>query len=418
MRRWICGLALILTLLGHSCFADKPLFQFVPYSEPLPTLHGPAGTPGPTAVPTEEPAPPEEELPYTLGAAAFPEEEGEARKVLLSFLGDCNLGCNEIDHGKKKSLDYFISQYGYGYCFDRVRYILEQDELTVGNLECILSDTPDGLDAKTKKYYNFRAYESCADILKQGSVEAVTVANNHIGDYGQPGFDATARVLDAGGIGWFGSTEFGGQYYVYESAGVRIGFVGSYKSYYWLHVEEMEELFRRLREDEGCQVIIGVIHCGVEYDKRHDDNQVKIARKFIRWGADIVVGHHPHVLQGYEVLEGAPVYYSLGNFVFAGNFQVKAKYTAILQLALSFGEDGSFLGSRANFIPCRLSEHHEINYYQPYPVTGTDAQRAVRQIQYDTRDPWRIRDYVEGIGAMQDFIPAVDHDQIIGGTDE
>ena len=116
--------------------------------------------------------------------------------------------------------------------------------------------------------------------------------------------------------------------------------------------------------------------------------------------------------------DGKMIFYSLGNFVFAGNFQVKAKYTAILQLALSFGEDGSFLGSRANFIPCRLSEHHEINYYQPYPVTGTDAQRAIRQIQYDTRDPWRIRDYVEGVGAMQDFIPAVDHDQITGGTDE
>ena len=170
----------------------------------------------------------------------------------------------------------------------------------------------------------------------------------------------------------------------------------------------MQALFDELRA-EGCQVIIGVIHAGVEYDKRHDYNQVKIARRFIEWGADIVVGHHPHVLQGYEVMDGVPVYYSLGNFVFAGNFQVKTRYTAILQLALSFSEDGRYLGSRANFIPCRLSEHSEINYYQPYPVTGREAGLAIRQIQYDTKDPWRIRDYVENIGAMQDFVPAVEH---------
>ena len=407
MHRRMLVCLMTLALLCASLPAAADLYQFVPYDD-MPTLPPPGAptrtpTPAPTVAPTPEPP-----TAYTLGVAAFPEESGEKRKVLLSFLGDCTLGMNEIDHGKKKSLDYFIGQYGYGYCFDRVRYILEQDELTVGNLECVLADTADGLDAQTKKTYNFRAYESYVGILEQGSVEAVTVANNHIGDYGRPGFDATARVLDASRVRWFGSTDYGGRACIYETGGIRVGFVGSHVAYYWQHVEEMQALFDELRA-EGCQAIIGVIHAGVEYDKRHDYNQVKIARRFIEWGADIVVGHHPHVLQGYEVMDGVPVYYSLGNFVFAGNFQVKTRYTAILQLALSFSEDGRYLGSRANFIPCRLSEHSEINYYQPYPVTGREAGLAIRQIQYDTKDPWRIRDYVENIGAMQDFVPAVEH---------
>ena len=348
---------------------------------------------------------PEPEALYAHTAEYFPAEEGESRKVLFSFLGDCALGCNEIDHGKRKSLDSYVSRYGFGYCFEKVRYILEQDDLTVANLEGVLADSQEGLAPRTKKAYNFRADEAYVNILKVGSVEAVTLANNHAGDYGQPGFDRTVQALDGQGIGWFGSTDWGGQYFIFEQGNVRIGLVGSWVDYYWRHTDEMQAMFEHMRKVEGCQVIIGVIHAGVEYDKRHDNNQTKLARRFIRWGADIVIGHHPHVLQGFRMLEDAPVYYSLGNFVFAGNFTLRTEYTVIMQLALSFAEDGTYLGSRANFIPCRLSEHREINDYRPYPVTGQEAQKAIRQMQYDTKAPWLIRDYVENVGAMQDFIP-------------
>ena len=401
MRKRLCvWIALMMAMCTANCaFADGFRFRleqipFVATAEPDPT---------PVPGPTEPPVP--EVQPYLDGVSAFPKEAGEARKVLLSFLGDCTLGCNEIDHGKKKSIDYYVEQYGYGYCFDRVKSILELDDLTVANLECVLSDSMDGLDKTTRKVYNFRAYESYVSILEQGSVEAVTIANNHIGDYGQPGFDATCRVLDGSALNWFGSTDFGGQYFVFETEGVKIGFMGSYYQYYWQHEEEMLAMFNEMRE-KGCQVIIAVMHGGVEYDKRHDRNQSKMARKLIQWGADVVVGHHPHVLQGYEILEGVPVYYSIGNFVFAGNFNIRTPYTVIMQLALSFDEENRYLGCRANMIPCRLSTHEEINYYQPYPVTGVDAVRAIKKMQYDAKQPYPLLDYIENIGAMQDFVPA------------
>ena len=389
MRGWLA--ALIVAVSTFISIASAEGFTFT---------DGPAPTPAEEPAPTEEPA-----EPYTLGREAFPAETGEAHKILLSFLGDCTLGCNEIDHEKKKSLDYYIAQYGYGYCFEKVRPVLAQDDLTVGNLECVLSDTRDGLDRSTRKTYNFRAYESYVNILTEGSVEVVTLANNHTADYGQPGFDTTCRVLDAQGLPWFGNTFNGSRTYIYEKDGIRVGLVGSHVQYYWQRTEDMQATFQALR-DEGCSVIIGVMHAGVEYDKRHDTNQTKMAVKLIEWGADIVIGHHPHVLQGFTMLDGIPVYYSLGNFVFAGNFNIRTPYTVIMQLALSFDENGAFLGSRANMIPCRLSTHEEINYYQPYPVTGVEAQRAIRKMQYDTKPPYLLNGYQEGVGALQEFIPA------------
>ncbi len=376
-RRWLCSIFAACLCLAAGCAAA-----------------GEAGLP-------------DGALPYSQCRAAFPAEPGEAEKVVLSFLGDCTLGMNEIDHGKKKSLDYYIGEFGYGYCFEKVRYILEQDDMTVANLECVLADSPDGLDKKTKKQYNFRAYESYVDILTEGSVEAVTLGNNHTGDYGRQGFESTVRVLEESPVEWFGSTVYGGRSCIIERDGIRIGLVGSHVSYYWQYVDEMKAVFDELRREQ-CQVIIAVIHAGVEYDKRHDDNQTKMAKRFIQWGADIVIGHHPHVLQGFEVIDGVPIYYSLGNFVFAGNFLIRTTYTVILQMALSFSEEGKYLGCRANLIPCRLSTHHETNYYQPYPVTGIEAGRAIRQMQYDTKQPYLLRDYMENVGAVQDFVPAVE----------
>ncbi len=397
MRKLLCVLALWTAVL--CCVSSAEPFYFGPAAATPPPAETPAAT-GTPPVPAVNDA-----SDYPLGRDAFPQEKGEATKILFSFLGDCTLGCNEIDHGKKKSLDYYIQEYGFGYPFSRVRDILAMDDLTVANLECVLADTSDGLDKNTKKAYNFRAYESFVNILTEGGVEAVTVANNHIGDYGQPGFESTVRVLNSSPVSWFGSTDYGGQSFIYEQDGVRVGLVGSHVAYYWQHTEEMQQMFDDLRA-QGCQVIIAVIHAGVEYDKRHDDNQTKMARRMIGWGADVVIGHHPHVLQGYEILDGVPVYYSLGNFVFAGNFNLRAKYTVIMQLALSFDENARFLGTRVNLIPCRLSEHSEINYFQPYPVTGQDAQRAIRQMQYDTKPPYLLADYIENVGALQPFIPA------------
>lgn len=343
-----------------------------------------------------------EETPYQNMRGAFDAVEGEAQKVLVSFVGDCTIGCNTVDQPKKKSIITYVNENGFDYPFRRVRYILEQDDLTVANFEGVLADSDKGLKKKT---YNFRADPSFAQVLTEGSVEAVTLGNNHTADFGQPGFDSTAAALENAGVNWFASTDYAVKTYLYENGNAKIGFVGMYISYYWQNLDDVKTAFDTLRE-KGAQLIVAVIHGGVEYDARHDNNQTRFAKRMITFGADVVVGHHPHRLQGYEVIEGTPVFYSLGNFVFGGNFYLRSKYTVILQMAFSFDENGHYMGYQVNLIPCRLSEHVENNLYQPFPITGRQAELAIQEMQNDTMKFYPIKDYQEGVGALQPYVEA------------
>ena len=113
------------------------------------------------------------------------------------------------------------------------------------------------------------------------------------------------------------------------------------------------------------------------------------------------------------MIDNVPVFYSLGNFVFGGNFKffnkrhtTTIRYTAILQCALSFDENHKYLGCRFNIIPCRLGEDEMINQYQPFPVTGDEADACLKEFQTDTNKFWRLEDVQPDVGAMQMFIPA------------
>ena len=341
-----------------------------------------------------------EETPYVNVRGAFDAVEGEKEKVIVSFLGDCTIGCNAVDQPKKKSIITLVNENGFDYPFRRVKYILEQDDLTVANFEGVLADSGKGIKKKT---YNFRADPVFAKVLTEGSVEAVTLGNNHTADFGKPGFESTTAALESAGVNWFASTDYAVKTYLYEKGNARIGFVGMYISYYWQNLDDVKAAFDALRE-AGAQVVVAVIHGGVEYDARHDNNQTRFAKRMIAFGADAVVGHHPHRLQGYEVLEASPVFYSLGNFVFGGNFYLRSKYTVILQMAFSIDEEGRYMGYQVNLIPCRLSEHDKNNLYQPYPITGRPAELAIDEMQNDTLKFYPISDYQEGIGALQPYV--------------
>ena len=351
---------------------------------------------------------------YADTRGVFPAEENEASKIVISFLGDCTLACNETDHGQSNTIEAYVGRYGAEYPFYRVQHILEQDDLTVANFEGTLHNTADGLYSVPKKTYSFRGDESMAQVLKSGYVDAVSLANNHIGDYGVPGYEDTVRALREYQIPWFACTEYGSQTWVFEKDGIKVGFISAYISFFWNHLGVIQSAMNELKA-QRCNAIIAVMHGGVEYDKRHDDYQLGLARAFIRYGADLVIGHHPHCLQGYGVVEGVPVYYSLGNFVFGGNSRLNTtrkgiaksvKYTMILSCALSFDIDGRFLGSRTNLIPCRLSEDENVNHYQPYAVTGSEAVNAIDEVLYDTKSPFLLNGYQEGVGALQEFVPA------------
>ena len=321
--------------------------------------------------------------------------------VTITFLGDCTIGGEDRLKQFDYSFDGYLRQYGYDYFFREVQPIIAKDDLTIANLEgCFLNYE----SAAVEKTYNFRGSKDYVQVLTGASIEAVSIANNHIMDYGYDGVTHTVNTLDAASLPWFGTFEAREQTWVWQRDDIKIGFVSMEISYwYYRHRNLLKSQVQALR-DEGCDVVICVMHGGEEYRARHLRIQEQFAHAVLDYGADIIVGHHPHVLQGVEVRDGKTICYSIGNFVFGGNAKVRAPYTAMFQFTLSFSEAGDYLGHQLNIIPALPSGDKENNNYQPVLATGTDAETIIAQIQHDTK--FTLNPYAEGVGAMQDFIPA------------
>ena len=321
--------------------------------------------------------------------------------VTITFLGDCTIGGEDRVREEPTSFDAYLMEHGYDYFFREVQSIIAHDDLTIANLEGCFIDFSSGAMEKT---YNFRGPKHFVNVLTESSIEAVSFANNHCMDYGFDGFNHTTRTLDEANLPWFATNDAAEKSWIYENGNVRIGFV-SMELYYWYykHRTMLKNQVEALNA-AGCQMVIAVVHGGEEYNPKHWRVQEQFAEAVIGYGADLVIGHHPHVLQGINVMDGRTVCYSLGNFVFGGNAKVRAPYTAMFQFELSFAESGEYMGHQLTIIPALPSGNKEQNNYQPVLATGDDALKVMSQIQHDT--PFKLSPYVEGVGAIPPFVPA------------
>ena len=324
----------------------------------------------------------------------------EGTKIILTFTGDCTLGSEEHLREKPYSFNSYIAEHGVGYPFDKVLPILQQDDVTVINFEGVLSDSARG---RVEKTYNFRGPPHFVDILKAGSIELSYLGNNHIGDYGQQGYDSTIEIFEQAGHNWFATTEYGAKTWVFEKNGIKVGFAGCYISYWVKNPQQVRESFDELKA-QNCDFIVGVMHGGAEYSPRHDRSQQRLATFMVDNGAGLVVGHHPHVLHGVEVMGDATVVYSLGNFAFGGNKDLRSTQTMLAQFTLSFDAEGRYLGQRLNLLPAHPSGTLTHNNYQPMLVSGKSADSIIKLVRRIS--PLEILDYKEGIGALQAFVPA------------
>ena len=348
----------------------------------------------------------------TAGAEDVPPAEifQAPRQIVISFTGDCTLGCTPTERESPTGFESYIEKNGFEYPFEKVRDIFLQDDLTVVNLEGVFYDYENN---RVKKTYNFRAPTAYAQILPLSGIEAVSLSNNHIMDYGEYGLRATVQAREAQGTAWFGGNDAAFQTYIFEKDGVKVGFAAAYISDWWQNKDLYKNGFEQLKA-AGCSVIIGCMHGGVEYDVFHDNQQEILAKAFIRYGADIVIGHHPHTLQGITVEDGRTVLWSMGNFAFGGNSKLRnnamgelSVNTYIAQFTLSFDESGTYLGHQLNIIPCHVSGTKEFNDYQPCPVQGKEAASVLANLQRDTSPrSLKLKPYVEGVGAVQEFVPA------------
>ena len=299
--------------------------------------------------------------------------------LTLSVVGDCTLGTDEtFDYDT--SLNAYYENYGADYFLQNVKDIFSTDDLTIANFEGTLTDS----DEREDKTFAIKAPASYASILTGGSVEAVNTANNHSHDYGEQSFDDTLAALDDAGIVHFGYDETA----VMDVKGIKVGLVGIYELYDHLEREQqLKDNIAKVKAD-GAQLIVVIFHWGNETETVPDSNQTTLGRIAIDEGADLVCGHHPHVLQGIETYKGRNIVYSLGNFCFGGNSSPSDMDTMIYQQTFTIDANGVKKDNVTNIIPCSISSaaYDGYNNYQPTPAEGDETTRILGKI--NERSSW------------------------------
>ena len=321
----------------------------------------------------------------------------------ITFAGDCTLGSEEATRNQASSFVSTITREGYDWPFANMQELFQNDDLTVVNLEGVLSDS--NKQENKKKTFRFRGPTDYVNILTRSGIEAVNLANNHTQDFGKQGFTSTQQTLDAAGIGYFG----GQTYYVWEKNGIKIAFFGMGSTGFNGNKKWAKEEISRLKRDEGVDAVVFTFHAGQEYGKHRLQRQVDFAQYVIDAGADLVIMHHPHVVQGMDIYKNRTVCYSLGNFAFGGNASVKAIETVVVDAALTFDDDGTYLGQQLTLYPANISGTYPQNNFQPVLVSGDAAQAVMKLIQLDT--PYELAPYTDEAGcAQQPYLPAKDGD--------
>ena len=224
--------------------------------------------------------------------------------------------------------------------------LLQGADLSIGNLECVISAKGKAID----KPYTFRAPKRALPLLKK-YFSAVSLANNHTGDFGKAAFADMLTSLDRRGVAYFGggrNLREAHQPLVREIKGKRIGLL-AYNGFFprsfealddvpgnaWLDEDYVVHDIRQAKEKLGVDFLIVYPHWGWEYQKLASARQREMARLMIDSGADAVIGGHPHVTQDIEVYQGKPIFYSLGNFIFDGFNDDDTRTGWALQLTLA-----------------------------------------------------------------------------------
>ena len=290
----------------------------------------------------------------------------------ISAVGDCTFGTDE-NFAYEGSMPAKYDEVGdFNYFFENVKSVFEEDDLTIVNFEGTLTDST----IREDKQFAFKADKSYAEILTDGFVEAANLANNHSKDYGEQSYNDTMDALDEAGITNFGYDRVA----IKKVKGIKVGLVGTYVLADGLGVKDSMEKNIQDLKDEGAQVIIASFHWGEEKAEYPNDVQVELAHAAIDAGADLVLGHHPHVLQGIEEYKGKNIVYSLGNFCFGGNMYPSDMDTMIFQQTFTLKGGKLQEDNVTNIIPCSISSVEDYNNYQPTPAAGEKETEILNKI--------------------------------------
>jgi hypothetical protein len=381
-------LTLVLTLVAAAC-APRP-------------ATAPPAPPTPTAAQARPPA--------------RPGPGGPARPVTLLVGGDVTVGFHFEEYFDDQLALGRSREELYAYGFAQLRPVIDAADLFLVNLECPFTEQGD----KLPKNFNFRARPELVNALVAGGVDVVSLANNHMMDYGAQGLLDTLMTLEQARIPYFGAgrtmAEARRPAFV-TVAGTRFALLG----YFFLgerniepvevyatettpgvagHPSDVAVMEQMLRADVAAarakaDVVLPFFHWGREGTYVPEQYQVRLARAALEAGAAGVLGSHPHVLQAMELMGGAPVVYSLGNLVFGGNWSPRDKRGALYRAR--FGP-GGYLGSE---VLALQTDRYPERPMQPLLVEGLAADAVLRHVAFATQDTFELTGMGPGAPARQ-----------------
>ncbi|MBN1439585.1 MAG: CapA family protein [Anaerolineales bacterium] len=354
MKRPTAVCAMVLLLWG--CRGPAPRGEAVAASI-SPQSSDPADT---TAAPTNSfPVPTRTTLPEPEERSAIPPSPSptdSSAGAELAFVGDIMLGRSIGDRIRRGDA-----------VFASVEPILQAADLAVGNLECAIGE--DGV--KAPKYYTFLAPPESAALLKRAGFGLLSLANNHSFDYGIEAFEQTMAMLESNGLAHVGAGFNDAQARapaVFTVGGLRLAFLayaevpkeytGGFDPKSWtagpdtpgISWADDDKIIRDLEAvSPVSDFLVVLFHYGDEGVDVPNPRQIQLSRLAIDYGADLVVGSHPHVLQGEEEYRGGRIFYSLGNFVF-DEFDGKANRSAILWVKVYPGAPVEYNLIRLNLV--------------------------------------------------------------------
>lgn len=295
----------------------------------------------------------------------------------------------------------FIKERGPRYPFEAVLPILERSPIVVGNLEGPLTRRPRSTSTRN---FSYRLKPEIARSLKETGINVVALANNHLLDCGRQGVLDTLDALTSVGIRHLGAGPDDKRAYdpvVQVADGTRIGLL----NYYWnprtaareklagSAMDTTERLASGIRglKKEAEKVVV-IFHWGIPYEREPlPEDRVK-ARYAVDCGADVVIGHHPHVVQPFEVHHGHPIFYSIGNFAF-GSANSRAEGAII---GLRFDNDGI----NVLIHPLYVKNRDPRVAYQPKVISGDGARRNLSRLAFRSAESGQLLRIEEGVGKL------------------
>ena len=301
------------------------------------------------------------------------EQKPIVTNITISAVGDCTLANDSKLTDGWNYFNTYLKNEDYGYYFRGVYDVLSNDDLTIANLEGTFTEA----SQRAIKTFNFKNSKDYVRVLTEGSVEIVNTANNHTYDFKVQGYEDTIDTLNEANISYFGYIT----YKVEEVKGIKIGFAGlNYydEKNYDNYKEEVDEALSYLKAQK-VDLIIFTFHWGIEATYKQTDMQTEVGHYAIDNGADLVLGHHPHRIQGIELYKDKYIVYSLSNFVFGGHRNPSDKDSFIYQQTFTF-TDNLLTNNSVNIVPVRISGENNLNNYQPVIADGEEKDNIINKI--------------------------------------